>query len=126
MPYAGNGQISQEPIAGGVEISDAQYMEALEGMLAGLVVSIDNGFRVCPAPELEPVKSAHQVITHEQVDMARRLAYSDPITGSDRFIAELFAERASGNEFAAQEAANKLLARRKEIKAENPWPEQGE
>lgn len=56
MPYAIDNQISTEPIAGGVEITDAQYHEALAGMLEGRVVSIDGGFKVDfpPKPEPEP------------------------------------------------------------------------
>lgn len=44
MPYAANGQISTSPIAGGIEITDQQYAEALAGMSAGKIVSIDTGF----------------------------------------------------------------------------------
>lgn len=56
MPYAINGKISQEPIEGGIKISDSQYAAALEGMLSGLVVSIDNGFSIDLVPEpVDPV-----------------------------------------------------------------------
>ena len=54
MPFAANGQISHAPIPGGIEITDEQYSEALEGMLSGEIVSIDGGFSVAPAPEPEP------------------------------------------------------------------------
>lgn len=53
MPYAINGQISQSPIEGGIEITQAQYQEALAGMQAGKVVSIDGGFAVIDPPEPE-------------------------------------------------------------------------
>lgn len=43
MPYAADGQISQDPIVGGIEITQEQYQYALEGMLSGLVVKIING-----------------------------------------------------------------------------------
>lgn len=54
MPYAANGQISHDPIPGGIEITPAQYTEALDGMLDGKVVSVDGGFKVAfpPAPEV--------------------------------------------------------------------------
>lgn len=54
MPYAKNGQISTEPIEGGIEITAEQYDEALAGMLAGRVVSVDEGFAVIDPPEPEP------------------------------------------------------------------------
>lgn len=53
MPYAHNGQISQDPIEGGIEITEAQYQEALQGMLKGLDVTIDGGFKVAPKSEPE-------------------------------------------------------------------------
>lgn len=58
MPYAHNNQISQDPIEGGIEITAAQYQEALVGMCQGKVVSIDGGFSVAapvvPEPEVPP------------------------------------------------------------------------
>lgn len=60
--------------------------------------------------------------TREQVNIDRLIAYADPITGCDRFKAEASAERLAGNEEAALAAEEKLLARREQIKAENPWP----
>lgn len=55
MPYAANGQISDDPISGGIEITGAQYAAALDGMLEGKVVTVDGGFKVdfLPAPEPE-------------------------------------------------------------------------
>lgn len=64
MPYAANGKISQAPIDGGIEISEAQYQAGLTGIMAGKRVSIDGGFSVAfpaedesepvPQPELTP------------------------------------------------------------------------
>lgn len=54
MPYARNGEISHRPIEGGVEISEEDYAVALDGMLAGKVVTIDNGFSVAFPPDPEP------------------------------------------------------------------------
>ena len=53
MPYAANGKVSTSPIAGGIEISEQQYRDAIEGMLRGEMVSIENGFSVAPVPEPE-------------------------------------------------------------------------
>jgi hypothetical protein len=54
MPYAANGIISRSPIEGGIEITEDQYQQALEGMLEGKVVSIDGGLRVESPPKPEP------------------------------------------------------------------------
>ena len=55
MPFAHNGQISRDPIEGGIEISDEQYKFALDGMLEGKVVSIEGGFSVNePPPPIDP------------------------------------------------------------------------
>ncbi|MDP2446579.1 hypothetical protein [Pseudomonas sp.] len=54
MPYAAEERISRAPIEGGIEITEQQYSEALAGMLEGLVVSIEGGFSVGPAPDPEP------------------------------------------------------------------------
>ncbi len=54
MPYAADGIISQDPMPGGIEITDKQYADALAGMLAGLVVTIGDGFKVAPASAPEP------------------------------------------------------------------------
>lgn len=55
MPYAANGVVQQDPIREGVEITDEQYNEAIEGMCAGLMVTIDGGFKIVPVPDPEPV-----------------------------------------------------------------------
>lgn len=79
MPYAANGQISQSPIEAGIAITDDQYAEALEGMLLGNIVSIDNGFFVGPPPEPEPdpepVYTYAEAITLKfaELDRKRRL-----------------------------------------------------
>lgn len=56
--YAAEGQISRSPIEGGIEISAEQYQEALDGMMAGKIVTINGGFAVIdpppPPPEPEP------------------------------------------------------------------------
>ncbi|CDP52359.1 hypothetical protein [Devosia sp. DBB001] len=60
--FAGEGRISQDdPIAGGIEITDEQYAEALAGMLVGKAVQIKDGVLVVdfpkppdPDPEPEP------------------------------------------------------------------------
>ena len=57
MPYAHDGRVSTSPIEGGVEITQEQYRAAIDGMIAGQVVTIEGGFAVIdppPPPEPEP------------------------------------------------------------------------
>lgn len=55
MPYAAEGRISQDHFDGSLEISQAQFLEGLEGMQNGLHVQIIDGtFFVGPLPEPEP------------------------------------------------------------------------
>ncbi|MCE9662514.1 hypothetical protein LY622_03585 [Halomonas sp. M5N1S17] len=70
MPYAANGQISQSPIEGGIPINDEQYQQALEGIMRGEVVSIDDGFSVAPKPEPEP----EPLTPEEELDRWRQSA----------------------------------------------------
>lgn len=82
-------------------------------------------------PDLVPLNAAEveshlnppaQKPTREQVEIARLMAYSDPVKGSDRYRAEAEAERLQGNDEVAAIAEQKMLARRAEIQSENPWP----
>lgn len=55
MPYAADGQLSRDPIPGGIEITEQQYQQGLAGMLAGEHVQIIDGeFIVGALPEPEP------------------------------------------------------------------------
>lgn len=55
MPYAADGRIGYDPIPGGIEITEAQYQQALDGVTEGLHVQIINGeLFVGPLPEPEP------------------------------------------------------------------------
>lgn len=51
MPYAAEGKISTEFFEGSIQITKAQYALALEGMMAGRVVSTRRGFGVVDTPE---------------------------------------------------------------------------
>ena len=68
-------------------------------------------------PEIEPPR-----IGRVEVEHARLRAYSDPITGSDRYFAEAQRESLLGNAEAAEAAKALGLARFSEIQADNPWP----
>lgn len=76
MPYAAENQISQSPIVGGIEITEQQYADALEGMLAGKVITIDGGFAVIDPPkpeEPEPETSKSPSPTTEEKAIQVRL-----------------------------------------------------
>lgn len=44
MPYANEGAVSTSPFDGAIEISDAQYAEAVNAMLEGKHISVGGGF----------------------------------------------------------------------------------
>ena len=59
MPYAANNKLSTSPIEGGIEITQAEYAAALQGLLDGKRVSVAGGtlsvaFPPEPEPEPEP------------------------------------------------------------------------
>lgn len=55
MPWAADNRVSTSPIEGGIEITEAEYQAALEGMASGRIVSIEGGvFAVIDPPEPEP------------------------------------------------------------------------
>lgn len=57
MWYASFNQAGTDPIEGGIEITEAQYIEAVDGLTSGLEVTITNGFYVgpiVPPPPPEP------------------------------------------------------------------------
>ncbi|CUA90943.1 hypothetical protein Ga0061061_1176 [Chelatococcus sambhunathii] len=55
MPWASNGQISTSPLSDGIEISEADYLAALDGLAAGQMVSIAGGvFALVEPPKAEP------------------------------------------------------------------------
>lgn len=70
MPYAHNNQISQEPIPGGIEITEAQYKDAIEGMTQGKVVSIDGGFSVSLPVKEEPEPEPPHIPTTQEKQAA--------------------------------------------------------
>lgn len=51
MPYAANGQVSQDPFPGCIEITQDQYVEAVTGITNGLAITVVNGVLVIAPPE---------------------------------------------------------------------------
>lgn len=89
MPYASKGQVSQDYVEGGIEITSEQYSAAINGMCAGLEVAIEGGFQLLPPKEPdqdpEPTQTPDQlierfrVVIQEHMDVAARLAGYDDI-----------------------------------------------
>lgn len=72
-----------------------------------------------------PIVPESTVQTKEQVEELRLTAYANPITGCDRYFAEVMSLQAEG--FAAssvevKDTKAKGLARKAEIQALYPWP----
>ncbi|MEA4836865.1 MAG: phage tail assembly chaperone [Rhodospirillaceae bacterium] len=70
--FAGDGVISRAPIAGGIEITEAEYSAALDGILAGQIVTVaDGALAVCDPPkprepELPPEPTAAEKLRWER------------------------------------------------------------
>lgn len=101
MPYAANGRISQEPIEGGVEITDLQYQEGLEGMLSGKLISVSEGFQVVdpelaseqtsePDPGVERIAEIQHRLTMIDVESLRPLRAITAGVGTDFDKEKLF------------------------------------
>ena len=70
----------------------------------------------------EHLNPASPSMSREDVMQARLIAYSDPVTGSDRHFAESSAELASGNIDGATRSKLAGIARRDEIRNTHQWP----
>lgn len=97
MPYASNGMVSSDPFEGAVEITEAQYLEAIDGMCKGFIVTIDGGFSVAaPLPPEPPEPDTKDKVVEELIwrdqemlvvaDQLLRIEDSDPtaLPGTDR------------------------------------------
>lgn len=58
MPYAAHRVVSTDPFEGAIEITTEQYRAAVEGMVEGMVVSIEGGFSVEFPPQPDPPSEA--------------------------------------------------------------------
>ena len=91
MPYAAEGIVSQAPLPGGIQITDEQYRNAIEGMQQGLHVSVSGGFRlvappadIAPAqatdseqPEAAPADALKELVQLHLDNTARSFGYDD-------------------------------------------------
>lgn len=96
MPYAINSQISQDPLPGGIEITEQQYETALAGMLEGKVVSVDGGFSVAFAPEPKPQPEPEPEPTIEELWDALRAERDGMLMATDWLVQRHAEELALG------------------------------
>lgn len=72
MPFAHENLISRDPIEGGIEITEQQYLDALVGMQSGLIVSIEGGF-VVAAPQAETDPAAIPTLAELKAKLVRNV-----------------------------------------------------
>lgn len=70
----------------------------------------------------EPVPYMPQQASRGEVEVSRRAAYADPITGSDRLFAEAQRMNLMG-ESGWEAVRDQAVARFNEIRGQNPWPQ---
>ncbi|MBB3591735.1 hypothetical protein FHX08_002079 [Rhizobium sp. BK529] len=90
MPYAANGRVAQDIFPGAIEITEQQYAAAIDGIVNGMVVSIDGGFSVkqpekpaepeMPQPTINEVKAQLRARLDYAAE-AERLKYITPGAG---------------------------------------------
>lgn len=89
MPYATNGGVSRADMSGDpawIEIDEDQYAQALAGMQAGKLVSIENGFALVdppkpedpPEPEPEDPNAVPAEVEGWQAEVVMRVTLVDP------------------------------------------------
>ena len=106
-----------------------KYFRNKDGLIFGYDADqIGMGYPLEPMTEL----TADEVDTlkaplprsRSDIEWLRLVAYSNPVSGSDRFRAEAEAERLSGNDEKAASIEKRWLDRRIEIANQYPWPEE--
>lgn len=102
--------------ADAVEITEELFNTLRAGEAEGKVIIAGKGGK--------PKLSDRPGMTREEVDSARLRAFADPLKGSDRYYSESVAEEDNGNPEAAQKCRALAKARRAEIQAQYPWPEE--
>ncbi|MFK0331111.1 hypothetical protein ACIQUB_08310 [Rhizobium sp. NPDC090275] len=84
MAWATNGQVSTDELDDGIEISDDDYALAIDGILAGKIVTIEGGFALIDPPQLpvdpEPTLDELKARLKATVDMSAELERGKYIT----------------------------------------------
>lgn len=74
MPWAAENSVSTSEIEGGIEISQAQYAQAIEALTVGKLVTIEGGFAVVDPPEPEAPEPGPLTPDDVVAEQRRRLA----------------------------------------------------
>jgi len=81
MPYAFEGGVRQDFAAGCIEISDVDYLAAIEGLVSGKVVSVVGGFTIREDVKDDTVPSEPELPNDPsiiaQAELAQRRAEAD-------------------------------------------------
>lgn len=87
MPWANTNAIAQDEFPGSIEITDEQYIDAINAMIEGRGVSIENGFEIVDIPEpAEPEPEAPTVADYARAAQAfvdkraQEKGYNDAVT----------------------------------------------
>jgi hypothetical protein len=75
MPYAANGKVAQEAFPGAIEISEQQYAAAIDGIVNGLIISIDGGFAVKQPETVTPEEPPEPTPGEVKAQLRSRLDY---------------------------------------------------
>lgn len=101
-----------------VEITEEWHKELLEGESSGkIITSNENGYPIL----VDPTPPTHEELV-ASVEAARKAAYANTQTGSDRLFAEAQRMQMMG-ESGWEAVRDAAIARYEEIKLEHPWPE---
>jgi hypothetical protein len=86
MPWAGTNAVAVDEFEGAIEITDEQYIDAINAMIEGRAVSIENGFEIVDGTPEEPppdeptiadYASAAQLVVDKR---AKDRGYNDAVT----------------------------------------------
>lgn len=117
MPYAADGQISHEPLAEGIEVTEQQYAAALAGMLAGEHVQVIEGVMVVgPLPEVEPEPDPEPTMEQRR----QRLTVANN-AGYEAAIGELTADYPPSEIATWERQRAEALAWEADTQAATPW-----
>ena len=101
-------------------LTQEKYEYSLEDIQNG---AVRDGLAVMTAKEIdEHLNPAPVPLSRDQIDMLRLLAFADPVTGSDRYFVEALSSSDPDKADKAKALGN---ARRAEIQAMYPWPDDG-
>lgn len=92
MPYAADGQIAQNPIEGGIEITEQQYAEAIEGMTEGKFLVVYPEFALRSFLSIEVHGFTQDGMIDATIDGARLTVPDDPSDRYRQMVAEWEAE----------------------------------